>query len=786
MANTLNYFHSNIDDFNDNCNICSKQLRILQWNIRGMNDLFKFDKITETLDQLKVHVDIIVVGETWVNLENSALYHIPGYTSVFSCRNTSSGGLAVYIRNSLNYKTVENKVENGMHHIHIQLKINENCYDIHGIYRPPSYDFNSFFDHLENWLSSSVNSRSCFVFGDMNVPVNLVNNNVVSRYKQLLQSYNFVCTNTFVTRPASSNILDHVICKIEDACRICNHTIFSDVSDHLLVLSEYKMSVETNRVTFKKNIVNRSQVQYEFRAYLQSIHVIDNVNTCLESIMYKYNEILANNTVTVTKTAKLKGSHCPWMNFEIWSLIKIKNNYLKRHRNNPSDSRTTELLKHVSKKVDILKKKTKKRYYENLLNSTCHSKLWKNINALFGASTKSSQSNLVINGVQTNSTIETCEVLNEHFSTIGSLLANNIVTSNVNPLTTVRSVSETIFVQPASADEVVMLIKDLKNNKSPGPDNLPTIAIQDNVDVFSTILAESFNKIIDSGRYPQCLKIAKVVPIFKSGDPSKPDNYRPISTLSVFNKIFEKLLMNRMVNFLERHNVIYNLQYGFRNGSSTTVAITELVDSIINDIDSKKHVGALFLDLKKAFDTLNHDILLAKLDRYGIRGTTNEVIRSYLQNRQQFVSIDGERSSLMHIHTGVPQGSNIGPLLFLLYINDICRIGLKGTARLFADDTALFYPNSNPHTIITDINHDLEKLHCYFTCNLLSLNLTKTKFMIFHSARKTLPQLISPKLGSDEIEQVSVFKYLGVHLDSILSWDGHIKHVCNKISSLSS
>lgn len=158
----------------------------------------------------------------------------------------------------------------------------------------------------------------------------------------------------------------------------------------------------------------------------------------------------------------------------------------------------------------------------------------------------------------------------------------------------------------------------------------------------------------------------------------------------------------------------------------------------------KKTVGALFLDLKKAFDTLNHNILLGKLERYGVRGVALNLIKSYLSNRQQYVSIGDYSSNLREISIGVPQGSNIGPLLFLIYINDLGNIALNGTPRLFADDTAIFYPCVNPNLMINQINEDLLLLKYYFANNLLTLNLSKTKFMVFRSARKSLPHLTEP------------------------------------------
>ena len=249
-------------------------------------------------------------------------------------------------------------------------------------------------------------------------------------------------------------------------------------------------------------------------------------------------------------------------------------------------------------------------------------------------------------------------------------------------------------------------------------------------------------------------------------------------------QIIEKMLITRLLEFFARNNVRYDLQYGFRRGSSTSTAITELVDDLIGELEKKQVVGALFLDLKKAFDTLDHDILLSKLESYGIRGIANEIISSYLSNRQQFVQIENDKSTLLNIETGVPQGSNIGPLLFLIYVNDIYRLHLHGVPRLFADDTALFYPRNSPRIIVSHIEQDLVVLMNYFNTNLLSLNISKTKYMIFHSPRKKIEAHPDPRLEQIYIEKVEQFKYLGVHFDSVLSWDYHIKQLVRKTSVL--
>lgn len=732
MDKPLNYFHNHIDDFNlFYVKDSFKKLRVLQWNVRGINDLNKLDSILLSVDHISVPIDVIILGETWIKAGNTSLYNINGFNSIFSCRDASSGGLAVYIRDSIKFNILENVSHDGFHHISVELQLNDGKCVIHGVYRPPSFDFNMFYDHIESWLNSINGNHPCLIFGDVNVPVNMSSNNVVLKYKYLLQSYNFLCANTFITRPVSSNILDHVICKMADAHRLSNHTILNDVSDHSLILSEFKLSCHSDRVVLSKNIVDHEKLHNEFKCFLDTFDVVENVNECLSNIIAKYNALLIECTKTITKTVKIKGTHCPWMNLELWSLIKIKNNYLKKCRKYPNNSHLAELLKHVSHKLDVAKKQTKKRYYESLLNNTTHSKLWKNINTILGKSKINSELTLSVDGECISDNNKICEVFNEHFSTIGSKLASQIPDTTGDPFRFLSPVSRSCFLQPASINEVTLLINDLKLNKSPGPDGIPTKIIKNNVVAFSRILSASFNQIVETGSYPECLKTAKVIPVFKSGDRCLVDNYRPISTLSVFNKILEKLLVNRLIKFFDQNSVLYDMQYGFRHGCSTAIAITELVDNILEETDSKKFVGALFLDLRKAFDTLNHDILLRKLEFYGIRGVSNNIIRSYLTNRKQQVSFGGERSSFKEIGTGVPQGSNIGPLLFLIYINDICKINLNGTPRLFADDTALFYPNTNPEIITSNMSEDLRLLQNYFSCNLLSLNLKKNQVYDF-------------------------------------------------------
>lgn len=227
------------------------------------------------------------------------------------------------------------------------------------------------------------------------------------------------------------------------------------------------------------------------------------------------------------------------------------------------------------------------------------------------------------------------------------------------------------------------------------------------------------------------MKIAKVSPIHKNGDKHIFTNYRPVSLLPQFSKILEKLFDSRLEKFINKFNIINESQYGFRKTRSTTMAIIEAVEEIAKALDKRKYAVGIFIDLKKAFDTLNHTILLQKLELYGIRGVALNWLRSYLTDRQQYVKMGDYSSELLSITCGVPQGSILGPKLFNLYINDIFDISKLFKMILFADDTNIFYSNDDYNTLITTINSELGKLKQWMDANKLSLNVCKTKMMFF-------------------------------------------------------
>ena len=259
-------------------------------------------------------------------------------------------------------------------------------------------------------------------------------------------------------------------------------------------------------------------------------------------------------------------------------------------------------------------------------------------------------------------------------------------------------------------------------------------------------------------------------------------NYRPISLLPIISKIFEKIIFKRLSEFVQHYNILYNKQYGFQTGKSTEHAIIDIHQKILNSLDKREHPCCVFLDFAKAFDTVDHTILTNKLAHYGIRGNTLQLIKSYLTEREQMVQIGDSSSKMAQITHGVPQGSILGPLLFILYINDIANASPCLTFYLFADDTTIFHSDSNIKTLESTLNRELVKVSQWLIANKLSLNIKKSNVLLFRNKNDTNKAKICITLNGQDIEEKASAKYLGMILDNKLTFEKHTQHVQSNLS----
>ena len=292
-------------------------------------------------------------------------------------------------------------------------------------------------------------------------------------------------------------------------------------------------------------------------------------------------------------------------------------------------------------------------------------------------------------------------------------------------------------------------------------------------------LAQVANLSFQQGIFPEELKIAAVTSLNKTKDPMMLNNYRPISLISVFAKILERLMYNRLLKFINKYQIFNKHQFGFRDKHSKFMALIILIENLVNAIDNGKCAVGIFLDFQKAFDTVDHCILLDKLYFYGIRGQAFEWFSSYLHNRQQLVNYCGCESDFITIKCGVPQGSILGPLLFLLYINDLPQVSEYFMPILFADDTNLFATGYSLNDIVSEINKEIANIYAWVKANKLSLNIDKTNFMLFTS--KCVPRSINGIfIDENKIMEVTETKFLGVIIDCKLDWSPHITYISKK------
>ena len=435
-----------------------------------------------------------------------------------------------------------------------------------------------------------------------------------------------------------------------------------------------------------------------------------------------------------------------------------------------------------------LKTAAKKLYFENQLKSVTNNpkETWNILRELLPKKKcDTTPSTLKLDDTIISDKHKIAGIFNTFFANVGHKISEDINSTKSHIDYLKNSVTSSMVLSPPTPNELATKLKRLNANKSTSDNKIPTKFLIIAADVVSPYLAYLVEYMFTQGIFPDKLKIAKVIPKYKTGSNQSVENYRPISLLSPFlsNKIIEieKLIKSRLISFLNKNQILYERQSGFRKKHTTISPLIDVVTQSFDNINDKLYTCAIALHIKKAFDSVNHSILLNKLSHFGIRGVCHKLFESYLLNRKQCLCINDANSPMQKIKSGVPQGSVLGPILFLLYINDLSN-ALLCKPRLFADDTLLLYSSDNRNKLEALCNNELLLVQLWMDANKLEINTSKSQAIIINYKLRSPRCDIQLRYNSNCIQSSAKIKYLGVAIDHKLSFLPHIQNLEAKVS----
>ena len=677
-----------------------------------------------------------------------------------------------------------------MESLFIQIEQNGKKIIVGTIYKPPYVNKEIFIEKL-SIISHAICTLNIPVFlcGDFNIDLL---NAESSSFINSLNSYFLIPLISKPTRitDTSQSLIDNIFVNLPSLCH--SGIIFSDISDHLPIFIICKDLFENPIISeeyIKYRLMNDDNIS-DICAILENtdFNYFDDCQDIDETFNKFYDQIFtAYSTSCPIKVRKFSYKRLikPWINSELLVDIKQRQRYFIQYKKGViSKQYFTRFRNDLTNRIRV----AKLRYYDRKFDEykSDSQKSWSLINNLIRPFNKSRNllDEIRFENVKISNNQEKSEIFNKYFCSIGENIASNVQAHGEHLKYLRGNFINSFFLNPTNPQEVFSTINNLKPKSNNNINSIPPCVLKATNYIICHPLSKLINLSFSLGKFPRLLKMANVIPIPKQGDLTLIENFRPISLLNIFSKVFEKIVYKRLINYLDTNKILFHNQFGFRAGKSTSDALVTNLIELYEQLDKGNAVFSMFLDFRKAFDCVDPQILISKLKYYGVRGVASQWFESFLKDRLQCTTINGVRSGVRKVSYGVPQGSTLGPLMFLVFINDLPNASNMFQCTLFADDCTLTtsFRNIplNYSQVANNINSELNLLSEWFQENKIMVNYNKTKFIIF-----TLGKYIDfpcIHIQNHIIHQTELIRFLGVIFDFNLNFKEHLKYITNKIS----